>query len=141
MTTMTYTPTAIVLSCDVCQKPVTGRTGYLIATWRDIHKAEVQRAEWKRVNPGPTITGTALQTYPAPARWHIYHRDCDPTPDEGYFIDAYRTDDALQLLKWTAHLMGKDWLQHTDWDQLIRRLVADSGYSPRRHAWKGLVES
>jgi hypothetical protein len=114
----------ITLTCEVCEKRVAGGDGYVIATWRDIREAEAAAAAWKQANPGPMIGGGALLDYPDPARWHVYHRACDPTPDEGCVIPASRAGDPVELLKRTAHLMGKDWLPHTDWDEFLYRVTA-----------------
>ncbi|MFC8704910.1 hypothetical protein ACFUIV_22365 [Streptomyces anulatus] len=49
-------------------------------------------------------------------------------PGEGaYDIPAAKTRSWEQLLDWTAHLMEKSWLSHTDWDDFLRGVHRGGG--------------
>lgn len=46
---------------------------------------------------------------------------CDPNQNANtYTIQAYRISTWAELLNWAARLFEKDWLTHTDWDDLLR---------------------
>ena len=45
-----------------------------------------------------------------------------------YWFDAYRCSTAFDLLGWTAHLLGKKWLEDTDWDEFIYRVLRANGW-------------
>lgn len=62
-----------------------------------------------------------LLARPAPARWAAHHSTCDlDTESNDYWIPMREVRSHAQLLRWTAHLMGKNWLADTDWIQVIR---------------------
>lgn len=118
------------LICDACKKPVEGASGYL---WIDNDKITAVLkavAEWNRKHTipegqpfagGQMFSGGDLFDYPEAVQWHAHHHACDPNQDaNAYSIQANRIDTWAELLDWTAHLMEKDWLGHTDWDDLLR---------------------
>lgn len=66
---------------------------------------------------GEAAAGPAL---PAPAKWRVFHRGCDPDPDAGsYWFDVERCRTEAHLLHWTAHVMRKPWCRSTDWHHFI----------------------
>jgi hypothetical protein len=78
-------------TCDTCQFPIADGAGYLY------------------VDPGDEDDTV----------WHMQHGTCDPG-GIGYAIAIERVRTHAQLLAWTAHLMGKRWLERTNWDTVIR---------------------
>ena len=63
-----------------------------------------------------------LLALPRRAPWLAHHRMCDPNPGhESYWFDVARARTHAQLLNWSAHLMGKRWIRHTTWANLIER--------------------
>ena len=67
--------------------------------------------------PWTPLNLTELNTIPGPARWHVYHRRCDPqtASQNDYWFDIERARTDRDLLAWTAHLLDKDWLRDTNW--------------------------
>lgn len=135
----------LTLPCDVCGKSVVGASGYVTVSYQEISRVEERIREWdtrrrerreRELQERPAcadaaaliesvMTGTELLDYPDAARWHIYHRDCDPDPDEqGYWWSVERCCTYRDLILRTAHVMGKSWLEHTDWDRFLYRVVA-----------------
>lgn len=56
--------------------------------------------------------------------WHVYHKTCDPAPEnEAYFWDIERSRTVAELMEWWLHLAGKNWFAHTDWEGFIRQRV------------------
>lgn len=108
--------------CDGCKKPVANGTGHMEVRYADISAYKKARAAWHDANPGRMIHGGALLDFPDRARWHVWHKKCDPDPEEEfpvYWFDIERIRTHAQVLKWTAHLMGKRWFEDTNWDQVI----------------------
>lgn len=124
------------LTCETCHQPITDKApGYVTINHDDANKAEHAVAEWEKQNPGPAITGDALLDYPDPAHWQSLHEACDPEPDSSsYTITSHRIDDWPKLVAWTAHLMGKTWLEHTDWDELLATTAALGGIDTSKTA-------
>ncbi|MFF4097544.1 hypothetical protein ACFYYY_27925 [Streptomyces sp. NPDC001834] len=63
-----------------------------------------------------------------PATGRAEHRDCAPVRKEEfhYRIPAVRLCLRADLLDWTAHLLEKAWLSHTDWREALRETRAGS---------------
>lgn len=131
--TKSATTDTLTLPCDVCGKPVSGDGGYLCISFRAINEHEQAAEAWKQRNLGPVISGASLLDYPNAAPWHIYHRDCDPSPDgNDYWFHASAARTARDLLARTAHLLGKGWFaEHTDWDEFLYRIL-NANPDPRR---------
>ena len=135
-TTTKRTPQGtLILPCDVCGKAVIGRTGYVCVSYDAIHEHERQVEEWEHsdgvqdIGWGKVITGDALFDYPKAAPWRIYHADCDPQPGSNdYSIGVKSCSTYADLLARTAHLLGKSWLESTDWDDFLYRVLAVNGY-------------
>jgi hypothetical protein len=47
--------------------------------------------------------------------WGIYHAECDPHPEGGYWIGVERVRTLGHLTEWDRHLRGKRWIADTDW--------------------------
>ncbi|MFE7229878.1 hypothetical protein ACFVAF_04220 [Streptomyces sp. NPDC057596] len=117
------------LICDACGKPIKGAEGYLWIDNDQINAVLKAASAWERkhtITDGPLAggqmySGADLFDYPEDIKWQAHHHACDSNQDaNAYSIQANRIDTWAELLDWTAHLMEKDWLTHTDWDELLR---------------------
>ena len=109
-------------NCWKCGEVIT--KGGIGISYMDINKAEKATEEWKEKHPrGTLISGSELMEYPRSAQWYITCKNCDPTSDNGYWINIDRIDTYPKLIEWTAHLMGKNWFMITDWDHVLRKQV------------------
>ena len=122
--------------CDVCGQPVKAKTGYLtvdsgraLRQYRDAEEREFYREVDARVDGRFALIDLAeMLTWPEPVQWQALHHDCDPDPERGdYWFGVERVDSLAKLLDWSAHLMGKSWLDETDWDHLLRTVAAAAG--------------
>jgi hypothetical protein len=126
--------------CDGCGQQVKPlKAGYLEVNLTDVYRVERDVKAWEKDRGqetplGKTYDGADLMAHPEAATWHVWHRTCDPDPDEErgqyYHFTLDRVGDAAGLLHWTSHLMEKNWLEHTNWRQLIGR--AADGVGPLR---------
>ena len=118
--------TRIAWTCAACNQPIADGTGYLhvdlnrVREVEDAHAAHLEQQQqesgWRAVNL------TELLALPRRAPWLAHHRRCDPNPGHGsYWFDVARARTHAQLLNWSAHLMGKRWIRHTTWADLIER--------------------
>lgn len=94
----------ITWNCDRCDFPVSD--GILF-----VPEAEVIAAE---------ESGNVMDW--EPARWRAVHLECEPDPN-GYAVAVHEVSTYAQMLWWTAHLSGKNWLSATNWNELILRAV------------------
>jgi hypothetical protein len=111
--------------CDVCRMTIADSEGML---WVDVVAAEsVGRARlaWDSAHAS-TASLSEYLSRPRQVRWHVVHYRCDPDPDAAaYMVEVATARTAWELLDWTAHFMGKSWVGHTDWDQVIARVARD----------------
>lgn len=119
---------ALVWVCEACRGPVPDGDGYIHVRHADVHQVEAAERAWRsKYEPDPDtayISLAAYQEFPQPAHWQTHHRVCDPQPESfDYHFDVARARTHADLLHWTAHLMEKNWLKHTDWLQLIDRMA------------------
>lgn len=115
--------TQIQWTCRECGFPVADGRGYVhidhqavsaVAQLRDEREA---RSDDSR----PQTLGEFLADWIPDATWDVHHDECDPEHGVGsYIIEVERARSHAQLLHWTAHLMGKNWLSATNWDVIIR---------------------
>jgi len=117
----------LVWNCAVCRAPIANGQGYLHVSYRTIYEVEQAAAAWKQKYESADDLSSALiplsayDEFPSRAGWFAHHRTCDPSPDgNDYWFDVARARTHAHLLDWTAHLMGKVWLEHTNWQQLIQ---------------------
>lgn len=114
--------------CERCREAIGDGAGYLCVRYEDINRCQREQAEWEQVHPGDMHTGSELMTYPDGITWRAYHARCDPWPEKGaYQIDVEQVRSWRQLVSWTSHLMAKNWLADSDWDELLRELADDRG--------------
>lgn len=114
----------IVWPCAECDEAIDDGTGYVHVSYAQIN--EHQRA-WRDFNEEHQGLAPAseFRSLPDRAHWRAHHVDCDPNPDDvDYWFDVSRARTHAQLLYWTAHLLGKNWIQDTSWSELIRILAA-----------------
>lgn len=118
----------LVWKCNACDMPVEGTSGYIHINEADVAAAEIAESEIEeRIASRDGFasrvwTGADLADLPDVVRWQVHHRDCDPDPgSDDYWFEVARAATHAHLLSWTAHLMGKSWLNVTDWDHFIRR--------------------
>jgi hypothetical protein len=113
--------------CDGCHRPVLDGTGWLGVRYSDIHRHRHERADWDAAHPGAQ-TVADLMAMPEDITWHVYHDRCDPLPaEDAYQIDIERIRSWHALAHWTSHLMAKNWLRDSDWDELLQELADDKG--------------
>jgi hypothetical protein len=120
--------------CDVCKRVVADGEGNLWVDMAEVEQVTVNERAWEQLESEPqeggavTFSGGSLLSYPAPARWRVDHASCDPAPDaNAYAIEVHRCRSWADLVLWTAHLMGKEWLLHSDWDELLRAASESTG--------------
>lgn len=89
--------------------------------WAD-HEA-LQAAALRSPDPlAGAFSPGELMRLPRPARWRPEHARCE-AGRAAYWVEVDRLTSELEALDWTVHLMGKPWIQYTDWDQFVRRHV------------------
>lgn len=116
----------ITWNCNVCGFPIADDTGYLSLDMSAVATVEEARHNWKTDHPdGASLDD--LMRYPEAAPWAALHKHCDPDPEgPSYWYDIERCRTHQQLLARTAHLMGKRWLNATNWDQIITQKAGDA---------------
>lgn len=112
----------VVATCQVCHFSVTDGAGFLWIDMSDVHSGEEAWREKETRQPGGSgVDLSELMTLPDPAPWRVHHRQCYPFSTVGsYVVEVDRIDTAAKLVRWTAHLMGKQWLRHTNWDEVLQ---------------------
>jgi hypothetical protein len=123
-------PDRLTWYCVGCTFPVKeDEEGYICVLYAAIREREEAAAEWKRKHPDswselslpPDLNN--LAEYPEPAHWTVWHRECDPSTGdltESYWFDLDRIRTWPAALEWTLHLMGKRWIEETDWPDFLR---------------------
>ena len=129
----------LILICESCRQPILGDTGSVYVTYADINAKQAAQAEWRERHPaGTAIDVVELLTLPAEIHWRTGHDRCRGDRDQGcYEIDAPQIATWPQLARWTAHLMGKNWLALSDWDEFLREAAGERlppGTRPRIRA-------
>jgi len=116
----------LVWICEACRKPIANDAGYIHANYASFGKVETAHHEFEEAHRGEfAINLGEYMKLPDPARWMVHHQACDPDIDGiDYVINVERARTHAKLLDWTAHLMGKVWLEYTDWRGFIRRMAA-----------------
>lgn len=129
------------MKCHTCQCDVTGSAKAVIhVPYNEFGRVEREAKRWEREHQDGSeeavriVSLAELMTYPGPARWQVHCDPCNPHKDEQgglcggcYWLSLDRCSTAVDLLYWTAHLMGKTWLPHTNWASFIRAAAAGTG--------------
>lgn len=132
--------------CDVCTQAVADGEGSFWVDMSEVDRCSTNVRAWelretKQVGPGlHSYDAASLMSYPDAARWRVHHAACDPTPNaNAYAVEVHRCRSWADLVWWTAHLMGKSWLQHTDWEDVLQSAADADGSRiiptspPKRH--------
>lgn len=117
--------------CDICGEKVEDGEGYLTVSYRDIAQweqwhEEFDRSRRERAQGGITFYCVSdLNDMPPRAAWKVLHRRCDPEPaSSDYWYEIGRIRTPADVFARTAHLMGKRWINSTDWQNVLWRLEA-----------------
>lgn len=120
-----HPPRQLVWLCAQCHTPIADGQGYIHVNMPTVNAVEHywrQDNERQHDNDSAFVDLSEIRAWPDDAPWMAHHADCDPEPTASdYWFDVKRARTHAQLLNRTAHLMEKNWLKHTDWDDLIRR--------------------
>lgn len=123
----------IVWLCDECGSRVAGGDGYVALSFAELRACQAARAKFDRQlqarrgrdDAGFVVYSTEdLKSYPDDAHWQVLHAACDPYREASAYwfsIDRVLTIDAL--LARSIHLTSKDWINDTDWAELITRVA------------------
>lgn len=114
--------------CDVCGGRVPDSGGCLQVFFEDIRSFRAADDEWRKVHSSGPHTLAQLISGPVSVPWQIFHDRCHPRPgSDGYDIDVREVRTWRDLLKATARLMEKNWLELTDWRYVIGAAADGSG--------------
>lgn len=110
--------------CQVCRSLIDGDTGFAAISYAELEEHERALAEWdardRGGDPDWIIDAYDLLSYPNPVRWRIRHDHCaGGDEDDTYSIGIGRLRSAADVLRWTAHLAQKGWVEATDWDVVL----------------------
>lgn len=121
--------------CKECSTPIRDGEGYLFIPFRDRRRYKEDLAAWRehygelaeKAERG-TISGKtwhAAFDRPERAEWLTVHRDCDPDPEApDYWIAIERVRSYRAVIKWTAHLWGKQWVHdETNWRETLEKVA------------------
>lgn len=118
-------------ACDVCGSPVKDGGGWISVLFSDVEIHKRGKAEYENrraeeiAEAGTSWTPLNLAhvlDLPDRAQWRVLHRLCDDDQEAySYWFDIDRCRTEAHLIHWTAHLMGKGWLKHTDWAEFLRK--------------------
>jgi hypothetical protein len=122
--------------CDVCNDLIADGEGSIWLRSADLVHAERVTTAWeegRRTKPRDGFAaspGAEPSGLPETAEWNVTHTVCAPGPDTAiYRFEVHQCRTWAGLVNWTAHLMEKNRLRHTDWDELLRS--ASEGESGR----------
>ena len=102
--------------------------GFLGVSLREVREAQAATKAWHARHGGDVMSLQDLMTLPEDVPWRARHHACAPKADaDAYEIDTDRLSCWRDLIWWTAHLMGKRWLELTDWDELLRETAEGDG--------------
>lgn len=127
--TAEHPPAPLAWICQACGFPIADGAGYLHVDLAKIGQYEAAEAAFKDEHRQDGLLAYSASEWfdamPPTPRWRIHHRACDPYLDAAdYWIGVETVRTHAGLLDWTAHLLGKSWLQSTTWDDLIRHAAA-----------------
>jgi hypothetical protein len=105
--------------CDVCGQAVRLSEGMLGVDKAELERFETKNAKWEQEHPGDIIKYEEIMTSPESVKWHWGHVRC--IPDTMYEIEANSFGTVSKALGWTLHLMEKDWVSNTNWNETVRR--------------------
>ena len=114
--------------CDVCKNVIGDDwAGWLYITQEEVDRAyEVDKAwhEFNESTNGKSFTLDDLSRMPDRAKWSVGCQQCFEAGKlievNSYDIEVSRIATYKDALDWTLHLMEKEWLHRSDWDNRIR---------------------
>lgn len=118
------------IHCEHCARPITAGTGHINLYDDELDLAERQATAHEAAQAtaaaildpfAGTVTVDDLLRAPQPAKWHAEHDRCATGARDAYAIAVERISTLDDALSWTLHLMGKTWIQRTDWAPFIRK--------------------
>lgn len=141
MTAIPSTPTKRVTAnglhlhwyCDTCHALIPNRegAGWLILTGPEKAKAMDADSQWDEFDyeqrkkseaegrPGFIVYSLADAPRPEGGRWAVVCQRHAPDERLGdYAVGVERIATVTQMLRWTLHLTGKRWYEHTDWESI-----------------------
>ena len=118
----------LILICETCGSPIDRGKGSVYVREGDLRDHRAAMREWEESHAGGTALALSeLLLLPDDIRWRTGHDACRTDRDEGcYEIDDERIASWTQLTWWTAHLMEKNWLADSDWDEFLREVAGDA---------------
>lgn len=115
--------------CSTCDEPLKRGHGWIELRGDQMKRAyellrRVDDIEARHRAAGITSAAEYFDL-PGPGRWRATCRTCNgDDTGSGYFIEVDRISTLAALLDWSAHLSGKVWTEHTDWDDVLRLVAA-----------------
>lgn len=122
--------------CGVCKK-VVSKAGSIWIDMREVAEKEKAIAAWRKKHTRRgcvMISAEELLDSHELERvfWLVRHDRCERAPSNAYEIAIERILTQGKVLAWTAHLMEKNWLEVTNWDNVCRFAAGDESDHVRR---------
>jgi hypothetical protein len=115
--------------CADCGDLIADGDGYLCLPFAEMRRYRSERKAWKELHPNGTtdelgfLDWKAFWSKPEEAAWNTWHLRCDPEPEASfYFIGVERIRTPWDVIHWTAHLLGKRWIDQTNWVDLLHAI-------------------
>jgi hypothetical protein len=106
--------------CTGCGKPIADGKGWIEVDNGRAYEVMTLDAEYSREHGGLIDLADWMRVIPEAPDWHAWHKACDPDIDRsGYWIDVARINTLAKLVHWAGHLGGKNWIGHTNWNQVL----------------------
>lgn len=114
---------ALLLLCEHCGEEITWhQDGYATVNHRAAFMRGRALQEWRRAHPGEDT-----RRGPARVSWRLLHQACDDDRrDDDLRIDTRRLRSALQLMRLSVQLTGKQWVPNTDFAALVGHIMRAS---------------
>ena len=128
----------IVWLCEVCNKPIRAKTGYLTVDRERAMRqnSDAEEREYRRKADAlakgerlVVIFASEMLEWPGAVKWQALHLDCDPDLEPGlahevrrpvkHFCQRVGALDVEPIVTIT--------LEETDWDSVLRRVAAAAG--------------
>jgi hypothetical protein len=119
--------------CETCDALIADGDGSLWVDMADVDRTATNTQAWEMLETEQeagalSFSVGSLMSYPDPARWQVHHDACYSSPRaRSYGVEVHRCRSWADLVWWTAHLMGKTWLQDTDWENLLQETAEATG--------------
>ncbi len=107
--------------CDVCGEVVSLKDGVLSVSKAEIERyREAQEAFREKHRGEAFISVDEFLQHPSLVPWKWSHSRC--VNGSAYEIEADRFNSLEKAMRWTLHLMGKNWFCCTNWRDVVTRL-------------------